>query len=84
MHCIAHLEHANDEYAISEIVEISKGLDVRRFTPADVSQMLPRLVDKGLIYRNRLGKYCFAVPLFSRFIRRMFAKTPEEYKKTLF
>ncbi len=46
--------------------------------------MLPRLVDKGLIYRNRLGKYCFAVPLFSRFIRRKFAKTPEEYKKALF
>jgi hypothetical protein len=29
-------------------------------------------VETGLIYKNRLGKYCFAVPLFGGFIKRRF------------
>jgi hypothetical protein len=28
--------------------------------------------EKGLIYKNRLSKYCFAVPLFGGFINRRF------------
>ncbi len=70
--CAAKLEHADEEFTISEIVEISKQLDVKPFGPGDVSQILPRLIEKGLVYKNRLGKYCFAVPMFSGFIRRRF------------
>src|SRR5262249_48716714 len=83
LYCTAHLQYADREFTISEIVEISKALN-KRFTGGDVSQMLPRLIDKGLIYKNRIGKYCFAVPLFSRFIRRKFATTPAEYHEALF
>ena len=32
--------------------------------------MLVSLGDIGLIYKNRYGKYSFAVPLLSNFIRR--------------
>jgi len=80
--CIAHLDNADNEFTIGEIVEVSKKkLKAKPFAPNDVSQMLPRLIDKGLIYKNRTGKYCFAVPLFSSFIKRRYA-TPQLHQKT--
>jgi hypothetical protein len=82
--CIAHLDNADNEFTISEIVEVSKKmLKAKPFAPADVSQMLPRLIDKGLIYKNRTGKYFFAVPLFSSFMKRRYA-TPHLSQRTLF
>jgi hypothetical protein len=32
--------------------------------------MLLKLAERGMIYKNRLGKYSFAVPLLDRFILR--------------
>jgi hypothetical protein len=32
--------------------------------------MLSALGDNGLVYKNRWGRYSFAVPLFDRFIKR--------------
>ena len=81
LYCIAQLEHADEEFTIGEIVEISKKKKPGKpFTAGDVSQILPRLMDKGLIYKNRIGKYCFAVPLFSGFIRRRLRAPPFEQK----
>jgi hypothetical protein len=81
LYCIAQLEHADEEFTIGEIVEMSKERKPNRpFTAGDVSQMLPRLMDRGLIYRNRIGKYCFAVPLFSGFIRRRLQSPPFQQK----
>lgn len=74
LYCIARLEHADDEFTISEIVEASKKSTGKPFVYGDVSQSLPKLIGKGLIYKNRHGKYCFAVPLFSQFIHRQFAE----------
>jgi len=80
LYCIAQLEHGDQEFTISEVVDISKSIQkVRAFSPGDVSQILPRLIEKGLIYKNRLGKYCFAVPLFGGFIKRRF-ETPDLQK----
>ena len=42
------------------------------FTSSHVSQMLSSLQSVGLIYKNRWGKYSFAVPLFDRFILRQY------------
>ena len=77
LYCIAALAR-DEEFTIAEIVECSKkegskALGVKPFAPGDVSQILPRLIDKGLVYKNRLGKYCFAVPLFANFIQRRFS-----------
>lgn len=83
--CVSQLPDADGEFTISEVVEVSKKLDIKRLTPGDVSQMLPRLIEKGLVYKNRLGKYCFAVPLFSGFIKRRHEKPPaEKGQKKLF
>ena len=75
LYCIAQLQHGDQEFTIGEVVDVSRTLKIKPFSPGDVSQILPRLIDKGLVYKNRLGKYCFAVPLFGGFIKRRF-ETP--------
>jgi hypothetical protein len=77
LYCIAKCPTADEEFTVSEIVAASKSakeLDIKPFVAGDVSQVLPRLIEKGLIYKNRHGKYSFAVPLFSRFINRTFER----------
>ena len=90
LYCIAKCPTADEEFTVSEIVAASKSVDdssdVKPFVAGDVSQVLPRLIDKGLIYKNRHGKYSFAVPLFSRFINRTFERRHQitHIQKSLF
>lgn len=67
---IADLESSGDEFTVQEIVEKSKQLLEKPFGASQVSQMLGTLGNTGLVYKNRHGKYSFAVPLLDRFIRR--------------
>ena len=66
---ISKLESCDDEFTVQEIVERSKSSS-RPFSASHVSQMLSDLGLAGLIYKNRHGKYAFAVPLLGEFIRR--------------
>ncbi len=66
---IATLGKSEDEFTVQEVVKSSKELD-KPFTSSHVNQMLSSLCSAGLIYKNRFGKYSFAVPLFDRFILR--------------
>ena len=70
MQVIATLEESDAEFAISDITKASRQLLKRAFTPSHATQMLGHLSEKGLIYRNRRGSYCFAVPLLAEFIRQ--------------
>ena len=67
---IAHLPSCESEFTVQEIVEKSKELLEKSFGPSQVSQMLVALGKAGLVYRNRHGRYSFAVPLLGRFILR--------------
>ena len=67
---IAHLENSETEFTVQEVVEKSKDLPAKPFSPSHVNQMLVALGNLGLVYKNRHGKYSFAVPLMSRFILR--------------
>ena len=67
---IAHLENAGEEFTVQEIVEKSKELLPKPFSNSHANQMLSTMGDMGLIYKNRWGRYSFAVPLFDRFIHR--------------
>jgi hypothetical protein len=67
---IANLVNADDEFTVQEIVDASKRLLPKPFSNSHVSQMLVALGAMGLIYKNRWGRYSFAVPLFHRFILR--------------
>lgn len=76
LYCIASLRNGEDEFTISEIVaqskrEASDGKLRKPFRSNDVSQVLPRLIEAGLVYRDRHGKYLFAVPLFDEYVRRV-------------
>jgi hypothetical protein len=70
MQVIATLEEADREFTIQDITTASHSLLTKPFTPSHATQMLGHLAEKGLIYRNRRGSYCFAVPLLASFIHR--------------
>jgi hypothetical protein len=70
MKIIATLHSSEDEFTVQEIVETSKKMLIKPFSQSHATQMLTALAEKGLIFRNRRGGYCFAVPLLSRFIAR--------------
>lgn len=67
---IANLENADGEFTILELLEKAKTLLEKGFSASHAGQMLATLADRGLIYKNRFGKYALAVPLMARFIRR--------------
>jgi hypothetical protein len=67
---VAHLENADAEFTVQDVVEESKARLKQPFSPSHVNQMFAKLGDSGLIYKNRHGKYSFAVPLMGRFILR--------------
>ncbi|MFL6725178.1 MAG: hypothetical protein ACJ8FS_01535 [Sphingomicrobium sp.] len=67
---IAELENSDGEFTVQEIVQASENKGGRVFTPSHANQMLAVLTNAGLIYKNRHGKYSFAVPLMAGFIRR--------------
>lgn len=67
---IANLEGGDEEFTVQEVVEGSRRLLDKPFSSSHVNQMLSTLSNAGLIYKNRHGKYSFAVPLLGHFIRR--------------
>ena len=67
---IAQLDHHAEEFSVQDIVRKSQSWASRPFTSSHVNQMLALLADVGLIYKNRHGRYSFAVPLFGEFVRR--------------
>lgn len=70
MSIIAELEDGDEEFTVRDIVEKSQHLSEKPFSSSHVNQMLAALGRQGFVFRNRHGKYSFAVPLLGRFIRR--------------
>jgi hypothetical protein len=69
---VANLDHPDEEFTIQELVEESRKLLAKAFSPSHANQMLVSLAERGMIYKNRLGRYSFAVPLLGRFILRTY------------
>ena len=76
---IARLDNCDEEFTVQEVVEESGGGAERPFGSSHVNQMLAALAAQGLVYKNRHGRYSFAVPLLGRFIRR---QAPEAQERT--
>jgi hypothetical protein len=70
MYVISTLSTCDGEFSVQEIVEASAALLDTGFGNSHVNQMLGTLANAGLVYKNRRGKYSFAVPLMAGFIRR--------------
>lgn len=69
---VAHLERADEEFTIQELTEKAKQLLPKGFSASNANQMLASFAEKGMIYKNRMGKYSLAVPLLGRFILRTY------------
>lgn len=67
---VASLDHNDGEFTVQEIVERSTQHLKKAFSSSHAHQMLNALGEAGLVYKNRHGKYAFAVPLMGDFIRR--------------
>ena len=67
---ISRLESCDDEFTVQEVVEESKRSLDKPFSSSHVNQMLVALASQGLVFKNRHGKYSFAVPLLGRYISR--------------
>jgi len=74
---IAQLPNSEAEFTVQEIVELSRSLLENSFSNSHANQMLSTLSDAGLVYKNRHGKYSFAVPLFGQFILRQIEQNEE-------
>lgn len=66
---VATLNDCDGEFTTHEVVEKSK-TSAKPFSASHVNQMFGSLIEAGLIYKNRHGKYSFAVPLLGQFIQR--------------
>jgi AAA ATPase domain len=69
---VAQLGNADGEFTIQELTEAAKGLLSKSFSPSHANQILASLAERGMIYKNRQGRYSFAVPLLGRFIVRTY------------
>ncbi len=69
-YAIARLPSDDSEFSVREIVEESTKSLEKGFGSSQVSQLLAVLSKQGLIFKNRHGKYAFAIPMFSAFVRR--------------
>ena len=75
---IARLSNASAEFTVQDVVDYQDTNKIdKAFSASHINQMLGSLADAGLIYKNRHGKYSFAVPLLAEFIRRQPANTGE-------
>ena len=70
MNIIAQLPNADTDFTLAEITEKSKEISTKPFSSSSINQLLIKLVECGLIYKYRHGRYSFAVPLLSGFINR--------------
>ena len=80
LHVVSRLGDPESEFSVQEIVELSRKLPVKRFSPSHASQILAALIKSGLVFRNRHGKYSFAVPFLGDFIRRQY---PDEHPELI-
>lgn len=67
---IAKIPSANDEFSAQDIISKAKENAAVSFSPSHISQILKKLVESGFIYKNKHGKYSFAVPLLADYINR--------------
>jgi hypothetical protein len=78
MFVVARLPREHGEFSIQEVVEAGRSLLARPFSPSHVNQILSSLIEQGLVYKNRFGKYSLAVPMLDAFILRAYELPVEQ------
>ena len=72
LYVISQLENCDEEFSVQDIVSASETSLEKGFSSSHVNQMLSALANSGLVYKNRHGRYMFAVRLMAGFIRRQY------------
>lgn len=67
---ISNLDNSQTEFTVKEVVEKAGETLINPIGASQVSQMFSKLIDDGMIYRTRHGKYRLGIPLLDRFIKR--------------
>lgn len=70
LYVIASLEGNGSEFTVQEVVSKAELILEKPFGRSHINQLLNSLITSGLVYRDRHGKYLFAVPLMGQFILR--------------
>ena len=78
LHVIALLENSTEEFTVLEILAKSNTMLTKPFGRSHVNQLLTSLIQSGLIYKDRHGKYMFAVPLLGEFVKRTLVSAPRK------
>lgn len=78
LYVVARLPSSDDEFTVQEIVGFSREFLGKPFSNSHVNQMLATLGAAGVVYKNRHGKYSFAVPLFGEFVLRQMGTAPSK------
>ena len=71
---IALLNDRDGEFTVQQITTTAAKKLAKGFSPSQVNQMLATLSENGYVYKNRHGRYSFAVPMLGDFIRRGLAE----------
>lgn len=72
MQVVAMLPNSGGEFKVNDVVERSKESLVKPFNSSNAGMMVKTLIENDFVFRNRRGKYSFAVPLLDQFILRQF------------
>ncbi len=67
---VADLPNCDDEFTVRQIVDESRKRPGKPFSSSHANQILSALGAQGLVFKNRHGRYSFAVPLLGKYIRR--------------
>lgn len=70
LYVVANVATDDNEFTVQEILNKSGEILKKPFGRSHINQMLTSLIAAGLIYKDRHGKYLFAVPLMADFIKR--------------
>ena len=70
MFVISQLDNSDEEFTVQEVAEKSKDVLDKPFSSSHVNQMLVTLSAHGMVFKNRYGRYSFAIPLLASYIRR--------------
>jgi hypothetical protein len=72
---IAKLKNCDDEFTVQEVVALARAELSKGFSSSHANQMLVALSEAGLVYKNRHGRYSFAVPMFGQFVLRQMSES---------
>jgi DNA-binding IclR family transcriptional regulator len=67
---VARLDSAESEFTIQDILAKAQETLPEPFGRSHVNQLLTALTHQGLVYKDRHGRYRFAVPMMAGFVRR--------------